>query len=292
MTRPPPRATTRRPARFNPTEPVLDPPLGDGVGWVVASAGSFWWAPACRVCPCRCARRRRCSPGWSPGSRPGSSRCGYRCVRFREQGAASGPEDHSETAARLPRPGARCRVRRFAALVPARPPANPDRPQRGRSRSARSHVVHDRDRPAPAPQPTGSVSGCCERFDRPLRKFRRGFGGRRDGRPCRRNGVRQGPRLRCAAGRGARPGSGHGPGPPPSTCRPHDEGGAGRVSACSRSSRVVGAVWLTAEAGFGQLPVPEAGSAAKSSTGGHASPGLGRTAAGLGRHGSLATTRA
>jgi len=36
---------------------------------------------------------------------------------------------------------------------------------------------------------------------------------------------------------------------------PHDEGGAGRVSACSRSSRVVGAVWLTAEAGFGQLPV-------------------------------------
>ena len=46
-TSPPPRATTRRPVRFNPTEPLLGSSLGDGVGWFVASAGPFWWTPAC-----------------------------------------------------------------------------------------------------------------------------------------------------------------------------------------------------------------------------------------------------
>ena len=84
MTRPSRRATTRRPVRFNPTEPLLGSSLSDGVGRVVASAGPFWWAPACRVCPRCCSGRRRGAPGWSPGSRPGGRRRCCRRVRLCE----------------------------------------------------------------------------------------------------------------------------------------------------------------------------------------------------------------
>ena len=158
-TRRPPRATTRRPVQFNPTEPLLDSSLGDGVGQVVASAGPLWGHQLAEYA----LAAALVVVGLHLGGRPavvlavaGALMGAFAFVSKGPLAALRIIPKRLHVYLDLVLAAAICCL---AAVVPSRSPDSPDHPQRSHSSAARSDVAHDRDRPAPAPGPAWNVPG-------------------------------------------------------------------------------------------------------------------------------------